>query len=132
MGDRSNPHKQRLRPEPIGRSAVVLVPEVRQMAKKTIKKKTFSPIKFSPDVQRAIKLGRAVRKLTEERLQLELSRNPNMQMEIVTLTDKEIEEIFNRQTTQPFVEEDNTRPSNPFDSKDFIDTYDDYFSMTIS
>jgi len=129
MGERQDPHKQRLRTAPIGRTAVLLTPQVRQV-EKTVQK--FAPIVFSPEVQKAIRLGKMVKKHTIEVIQHELYKNPNTQLEIITLTDLEVEAILKNPVAKNWVDEEPpTKPRNPFEAKDFIDFYDEYFAMTI-
>tara|TARA_B110000914_G_C15261120_1_gene353095 strand:- start:97 stop:477 length:381 start_codon:yes stop_codon:yes gene_type:complete len=125
MSQRQNPHIQRQRP--IGRSAITITPEIR--FKEPVLTKS---IVFPPDVQRAIKIGRSIGKKTEQAIQLRLFQEPNTTIDIVTLSDSEVDAIFSEfQTPRPEEEEEeeykNNSGNDDFDS--FIDTY---FNMSIT
>jgi len=131
MGERQNPHKQRFRPEPIGRSAILVTPEVRREEPKIVKKDQ-GPITFSPSIQKAIRFGKVIGKHMEETIQLQLYREPDSTVEIISLTDDEVAAILETPEAEEGEINDTNRPINPFEMKDFMDSYDHYFDVAIS
>ena len=128
--DRQNPHAQRLRPAPIGRSVIAIMPESRRLPPPTTKP---SPIIFPSDVQKSIMIGRSISKYTDQRIQLQLYRAPDTKIEIVTLSDSEVDDILKQPPPPP--PEELERPQTPqtqLDSNDFSDFYEEFFDNILS
>ena len=127
--DRQNPHAQRLRPAPIGRSVIAMTPEARRLPPPTTK---TAPITFPSDIQQVIMIGRSISKYTDQRIQLQLYRAPDTKIEIVTLSDSEVDDILKQPPPPPPEIERAQTPQTQLDSNDFSDFYEDFFDSILS
>jgi len=128
--DRQNPHAQRLRPAPIGRSVIAMTPEARRLPPPTTK---TAPITFPSDIQQVIMIGRSISKYTDQRIQLQLYRAPDTKIEIVTLSDSEVDDILKESPPPPDLEEiERAQTLDSLEYDDFSDFYEDFFDSILS